>query len=219
MANLRENNYNKIPSNPLLILCLAFTLILILLDSSFPAPRNEILGPLIKFAYWVSAFFIMYILAYKNIPDLINKLPLVSQDNYYVLLFVAVILLCLVLALNIKTIGGLPSSPYASFLSSFPVFCMVMIFGEINTGTCTKALLLIVLSLGIVEVTDRLFISILHISLSHEKIADFLNSDTSTHLSFVILGVTIMANILSILFAQQNHSADGENVGGAIRGE
>lgn len=219
MANSNENNDNRIPSNPLLILCLTFTLILILLESSFPAPRNEVLGPLINLVYWVSVFLIMYVLAYKNIPGLIDKLPFVRQDHYYVLLFVAVILLCLVLALNIKTIGGLPSSPYASFLSSFPVFCMVMIFGEITTGTCIKALFLIASSIVIVEVANIFLSVILHINLVHEKIADFLMSDTSTHLSFVILGVTIIANILSILLAQQNHSANGENVGGAIRGK
>ena len=112
--------------------------------------------------------------------------------KYFV--FIAVTLLCLILMLNIKTVGGLPSSPYASFLSSFPVFCMVLIFGEITLKSCIKALILLLAAFFIVEITSILLGATL-ISM------DTLDVAVLNGLSYATLVITIIANILSILLS------------------
>lgn len=192
----------RTPSNELLIVSLIFSFTLILLDFSFQAPRVDFLNPLLKLLYSLSGSFLMFVLANNTIPDLTSKLPILSSDYHCKIVAFSVVILCIILALDIKTVGGLPASPYASFLSSFPVFCMVMIFGTITFKTCVKAIALLLGSLLFVEFVD-IILSWNGISIVHSNINVFLGSGAATLLAFFVLAVTIISNILSILLAQQ----------------
>lgn len=208
MGSLDASCDVNMPGNSLLVTSLVFSFLLLILDFSFEAPRADVVASIIKLLYVTSIGFIMFVVANRLMPAFAKRLPSVTDKHFNGMVFVAVVLLCIVLAINIKTVGGLPSSPYASFLSSFPVFSMVMIFGSITARTCIKAVGLIILTLLAVELMDMLVSGYFGCGLSHKQIADFLKSDRNTYLAYAVLFITVIANVVSILFAQPGSQPD-----------
>ena len=211
MNNISIKNDANIPKISLILLSLVFSIILMLLDFSFHAPRISLVESIIKVLYSISIGIILFVLANRSIPDLIDKVPVVKDRYFHLLISGAIILLSLILALDIKTTGGLPSSPYSSFLSSFPVFCIVMMFGSITFKTCIKAIILIASILLLVEIVDMILFYCADCTIVHSKVNEFIESDINIKLSSLVLLVTIVSNILSILLAQQVVPPDAEN--------
>ncbi len=206
MINIQSEE--NIPKNSLILLSLVFSVIFLLLDYHFHAPRVDFIDSIISTLYSISIGCIMLVLSSSLQPDIIDKIPIIKKHYFNFLISFSIILLSIVLMLDIKTTGGIPFSPYSAFLSSFPIFCVVMMFGGITVRSCVKAILLIVSIYFLVEFIDFIIVSFLDAKIIHEEVNSFLKSDVNKILSTAILFVTITSNICSILLAQQVVSPD-----------
>jgi len=191
---------------------LTFAFVLIILDYSFPIQRPSILQSFLVLLYVIAICLIMIELVSnisEFVPELLGKIvekksllgsPFFRRIRQY-LVFTAVTLLCLILVLNIKTVGGFPSSPYASFLSSFPIFCVVMIFGEVKVMSCIKAFGLILAAFVVVEITAPL--------LGYKNVIN-ISEVTSLRLSYAVLLITTLSNVFSLLISRDNDSSSSD---------
>ena len=186
----------------LLILLLLYSFISLCLDYTFPIPKNAALKSIIAIGYWTSIFAIMFLIANRMFPRLCPELKSqIVQYERYVLL-ASVLLTSLILALNIKTGGGI-DSPYVSFLSSFPIFCMILLFESISLGTCLKGVGIVILALILVYAVDPVLNYVVgtELTVNTEKLKQFMDSPSFISLTVSIIVITVISNLLSIYFA------------------
>jgi len=195
----------------LLYLLLAYFLVSIVLDSSFPIPKTLGLRNVMIVANWALAFAIMFLLGRQLKPDAFEGHVDFAQEYEDYILAAVVFTTAAMLSLNIIAGGGV-RSPYVSFLSSFPVFSMVLLFDKVDLRSCAKGASIAIGSLALVYGLDfviaRLFGS--GIAVSTERLEVFWTSPNWSCLVVAVLLVTALSNLLSLyLGARQERDGDG----------
>ena len=189
-------------TNVLSLFSLIFVLVILVLDYTYPMPRLKIISDIVRFALLISLFTTMFILAHQILPNFLSNHRLYEKYKKP-LLCISLIITSLILAINIKVGGGIPISPYVSFLSSFPIFCMVLLFETITFTACLKGAGLIFNTIVLVYLVDYLLNFFLSVSIvvDESTLVTFTKSSQLVKLTVIILTITIISNICSIYFA------------------
>lgn len=183
----------------LIFLLLVYTLIALGLDYTFPIPKHEWVKGTIALGYWLTIFTTMFLLAYSAFPEAFSESKAVVGKLQRPLLFVGVLVTAVMLAMNILAGGGI-RSPYVSFLSSFPMFFMVLLFEVVTIKACMKGATIALGSLGSVFMVDfslRQFTG-RSISVDEKSLVAFLGSESAEWLAIFVLAITGSANLISI---------------------
>lgn len=196
--------------NVLLILLLGYTLSALFLKYTFPVPMPEWVEGIMDAGYWITVFATMFLLAIKTVPEAFYGFKSTVERHQRWLLFACVSIVALLLGVSIRT-GGDIHSPYVSFLASFPIFFMVLLFDKVSAGTCLKGAAIAVVAVVGVYIIDYFLQSLIGVSmtLSEQKIKTFLGSAPATRLAFSVLGITFLANLASIYYgARKNENLE-----------
>jgi hypothetical protein len=218
--------------NPLLFLLLFYALAAVFLDSTFPIPKHDWVAGVMKIGHWSTIGIAMFLLCYNSIPEVFEEIDPYVKIHKHKLIYTSVFIAALMLAISIRA-GGDIRSPYVSFLSSFPIFFMVLLFDDVTLKTCAKGAAIAVGSLIIVYAIDYLIWFMMDssmsvslqslteflradssISVKEQSLTSFLRSESAMWLAFFILSITSIANILSIYVGAREDENLNREIGG-----
>ncbi len=188
-------------TSALLSLLFLFAILLLILDYTFPTPKVNHIRSIMTLGYWVTIFLSMFLITKQLMPHLFPNAKIFKYE--YELLFMSVLITSILLALNIITGGGIPGSPYLSFLSSFPIFCVVLLFEPITFNSCLKGVGIFIGTILIVYFIEYMLNYYFQITLvvDANKLDKFMFSSDFIKLTLSILAITVLSNLFSIYFA------------------
>jgi len=105
--------------------------------------------------------------------------------------------------------GGGIDSPYVAFLSSFPMFCIVLLFESITFLACVKGVGIAFGTLGCVYVVDPVLKCIAgrEVFSNTTQLTEFMDSPGFMCLTVSVIAITIISNVLSIYFAARKYGS------------
>ena len=183
----------------LLVIIVSFIIITLLLDSTWPVPKKEGLDSLIKISYWIAFGCMLFFTLINTVPEFFGEMKTYIIDKEKIFLTVQIVFIALVISVNI-VVGGGVKSPYIAFLSSFPIFSMVLLFESITIKNCIKGIGIMAGALLTIVLLVPFYSWLTGSSIVEEKtlIQEFLQSKDFIMLTISLVVITSLSNVVSL---------------------
>ena len=190
-------------------LSFSFLLVLLILTNTLKPPIEQNLESVVSLSYIVSSVILLFVGGIEQLSRVKFGFAFrsISAKRQSALMHFAVFFMAIILSAYIFSLGGITRSPYAAFLSAFPVFCVLLIYRQVSVMSFLMVGLIFLAPLVAMQVVHNFVIDL---APPEDYISKFVESGRWDWLALGIIIITVVSNLISAAVISHDNAMESK---------